>query len=399
MITGKESIYPPPYPDITIARARGVYIYDRAKKRYIDLSGGAGMAIIGYGNERIKRAMSAQAEKLIVSPQKYRTEEAEKLAGKILGLFPGRFDVVMPAVTGSEAVETAMQAAAHHTGRKKFISFAGAYHGHTFAAGSLGEARFNYGITKGVFDTVSSPVKAGEVKTVLADVEKKFVSRDYAAFIVEGVITNAGYLTPPSDFYTRLSRLCAKYGVLLIADEVLAGFGRTGKMFSFEHHRFAPDMVCIAKGLASGYAAISAVVTRDELVRGYDYLATYAWPPLASSVASANIDIIKEKKLVSASRTLGDYALTTLREHLGKCSLVKEVRGKGLGISLIFNSPTEAQRIYKKCLERGVVLFKNIYVSMLFIQPPLSISKKELSGALKAVISVITREAKEKNVC
>ncbi|MFH0891596.1 MAG: aspartate aminotransferase family protein [Candidatus Falkowbacteria bacterium] len=387
----KFSIFPPFYPDITITRADGVYVYDKDNKKYIDLSASAGMCDLGYNNNEINRVIADQIKKLTVAPQKYRTPEREALVKKILSLFPQKYDAVIPAVTGSEAVEAAMQTAVNLTGQDRFLSFDRAYHGRTFAAGSLGEGFFGFGIFKDNFDTVRPPLKQSEVRGVIKKIAAMFKVKKYAAAVVEGVITNAGYLFPPPEFYRALSGLCHRHKVLLIFDEVLTGFGRTGKMFSFEYHGILPDLVCLSKNIAAGQIAMGAVVAPRFLVEGYEGYSAFTWPPLGCAIALKSIDIIVKKDLVSHSRKLGRVALLILKKQLDNCPYIDNISGLGLGMAIKFNSSETARRVHEACLAAGIMLFRKLDVSLLVIQPPLIIKREELMGALKKVIAIIKK--------
>lgn len=396
----KKIIYPPPY-NIFISRAEGVYVYDDINnKKYIDLSGAAGMSIIGYGNDYIKKKIKNQLDKLLVTPQKYQTKESDKLAKNLLSLFSDDcYDTVIPTVTGSESVEVALQLSINHTKSNYFLSFNQAYHGQTLAAGSLGEADYDYGFSDNKFEVVAVPRNNLDSEKIIKSIKEKFSKRKYAGFVLEGVVSNAGYVLPPSDFYVKLRNLCNKHKTLLIFDEVLTGFGRTGEIFSFYHHGVVPDIVCLAKGLSSGYSAIGAVVTNRNLVCDYDYFATFAWSPLACSIASANIDLINKNNLVKKSKTLGDFILSVLKKKLINCPLVKDIRGLGLAIAIELYKKEDVFKIYKECLENGVFVFKNPYNKIIFIQPPLIIKKTELELATKKVInSIVSIYNKSKNV-
>ncbi|OGF24978.1 hypothetical protein A2303_05275 [Candidatus Falkowbacteria bacterium RIFOXYB2_FULL_47_14] len=385
------SIFPLFYPDITITRADGVYVYDKNNKKYLDLSASAGMCNLGYNNKEINRVIAGQIKKLTVAPQKYRTTEREALVNKILSLFPKKYNAVIPAVTGSEAVEVAMQIAVSRTGQNRFLSFDRAYHGRTLAAGSLGEGFFGYGIFKDHFDTVRPPFKQTEARKAVKKIAVMFKVKKYAAVVVEGVITNAGYLFPPSEFYRALSDLCRRHNVLLIFDEVLTGFGRTGKMFSFEHHGVQPDLVCLSKNIAAGQIAMGAVVAPRFLAEGYEGYSAFTWPPLGCAIALESIDIIVKKDLVRQSRKLGNAALPMLKKQLDNNPLIDNISGLGLGIAIKFNSRETAQRVYEICLNAGIMLFRKLDVSLLVIQPPLIIKKEELMGALRKVIAIIKK--------
>ena len=390
MIHFFDIIHPPLYSGFRIDRADNVYVYDTVKKRkFIDLTAGAGMAIVGYNNRKILDVTHVQADKMAISPQKYRTEEAGVLAGKILALFPAGYDRVVPAVTGSEAVEIALQAAILYTGRKSVVSFAGAYHGHTLGTGALGDGYKNFGYLKRYFQTVEPPINKAQIQSVIAGIEQKLKTRRYAAFIAEGVVTNSGWQTVPPGFYKKLHSICRKYGTLLVFDEVLTGFGRTGKMFSFEHHDVKPDVVCLAKGLASGYMPIAAVVTNRRLVEKYDGFSTFAWSPLACAVASANIEIIVKDRLAGKSRRLGQQALATLHKYLDNHQKINSINGLGLGIVISFKIKDDVEKVYQNCLDQGVLLFKNSHIKCIMIIPPLIIGKTILDKATKIITEVI----------
>ncbi|MDD2753141.1 MAG: aspartate aminotransferase family protein [Candidatus Portnoybacteria bacterium] len=396
----KESyLYPCNLPGLKIVRTDDVYLYDENNKKYVDLSASAGVVAVGYNSHRMKEVMRRQAEKNIFSPQLQETSESILLAKKILGLFPAGFDSVLRATTGSEAVEIAMKIAARQTGRSKFLSFKGAYHGHTFAAMSLGgENRLTKEFTPILarFATIKHPSSLNKGRALPADfkktlksIEKELKRGGCAGFVAEGVVTSAGCFNFPDGFFKEVLKMCRRYGTLLIFDEVLTGFGRTGKMFSFEHFSICPDMVCLAKGLGSGYAPISAVVSRKELIGNFVYMSTFAWSPLACAVALENINIIEEEKLAKNSCDLGRLTLGFLKKSLSKNKAVKEIRGKGLIIAIEFFNNNDARKIFNDCLKKGVLLFKNYSDNMLFVQPPLNIRKNILNKALGTVIGSI----------
>lgn len=402
-LTRETYLYPCNFPDIKIVRTDDVYFYDENNKKYIDLSSSAGVVTVGYNNRRIKKVMRQQAEKNIFSPQLYETDESILLTKKILSLFPTDFNSVLRAATGSEAIEIAMKIAMRHTARRKFLSFRGAYHGHTIATMPLGgENR----LTKEFkpfwphFTIVDHPFFSQGKKSaltfeeILKFIDQELKGNNYAGFITEGMITGAGCLNFPKYFFKKLFKICKKYGTLLIFDEVLTGFGRTGKMFSFEYFGISPDIVCVAKGLTSGYAPMAAVVSKKNIVGDFIYLSSFAWSPLSCAIALENINIIEEKKLVKNSKNLGLFSLDYLKKKLNKnLRAVKDIRGKGLIIAMEFFNKNAAQKIFMDCFNKGVLLFKNYSDNILFIQPPLCIKKKILKRALDIIIESIKNNA------
>ncbi len=389
--------------NIKIIKADDVYLYGENNKKYIDLTASAAVVNVGYNNTEIKQEIKKQMDKLIISPQTCRTDEADALARKIYHLFPIDLNMIMRAVTGSETVEIAIKIAVLYSERDRIMSFDHSYHGQTISTLSLG----NDYLARKPFIKLFPRVKIvtppyllksqgsleDKSKKVLGKIEEFFQRQKYAAFITEGLMTSAGCLPFGKNFFRDLSFLCKKYGVLLIFDEVLTGFGRTGKMFSFDYYNIVPDVVCISKGMGSGYIPIAAVVTKDYIGKKLDYFSTYAWTPLACVVASKNIDLILTKNLVRNSELLGVYALKKLKEELHSDPIV-DIRGIGLEIGIELSSLCSVDDIVKLCISRGVFLSKADLPNTFVIHPPLNINKNTLDKALDIVIGAIKDSAK-----
>jgi len=396
----KPILYPKYSNNIKIVRADGFYLYDENNKKYIDLTASAGVVNVGYNNAEIKEEMKKQMERLIFSPQTCRTNEAEDLAERIYGLFPKELNTILKAATGSESVEIAMKMAKLNTKRDRFMSFDHSYHGHTIATLSLGNEDFLRKEFKTNFPKVKiiTPPYLLKIKGDLGDkcketlkiIEKNFKRQDYAAFITEGMLTSAGCLMFNIDFFQSLSKLCKKYGVLLIFDEVLTGFGRTGKMFSFEHFDIVPDIVCISKGLGSGYVSIASVITKEHIGKGFDYFSTYAWTPLACSASNKNIEIILRNNLVNNSRDLGEHAIKRLKSELAE-KYVADIRGIGLEIGIELSPLCNVDDVVKLCADDGVFLSKADLPNTFLIHPPLNINKAVLDESLNVLIKIIIK--------
>lgn len=278
------------------------------------------------------------------------------------------------------------------------MSFDHSYHGQTISTLSLG----NDSVTRKPFVKLFPKVKIvtppyllkfhgsleDKSRKVLVRIEELFQRQKYAAFITEGLMTSAGCLPFGKDFFRNLSLLCKKYGVLLIFDEVLTGFGRTGKMFSFNYSNIVPDIVCISKGMGSGYIPIAAVVTKDYIGKELDYFSTYAWTPIACVAAKTNIDLILLNKLVENSRLLGEFALNKLEKELGKDYTVA-IRGIGLQVGIELLPLYNVDDVIKLCMTNGVFVSKADLPNTFVIHPPLSINKTVLNKALCTVIKAI----------
>lgn len=391
-MTPERFLYPNNFLIPEIKTARGVFLRDKNGKEYLDFSSSAGVVNVGYGEKKIIKVLTAAAKKPFI-PQWSYSDDARKLLNELSDLLPHDLNAVMRAVTGSEAVEIALQMAFDYTGKKTILSFEGAYHGHTLAAGRLGDSQPEEKSVGLNFIALPHPYKEKTNKqgdNILGKIEKIMKKGDCAAVITEGLTTNAGCLPFPDGFFKKLLSLSQQYGALLIFDEVLTGFGRTGKMFSFQHHEITPDIVCLSKGFSSGYAAIAAAVTRKEIAENFSYFSTFAWPPLACAAAAENVKIIKRKKLASRAEVLGKFALAYLKDSLKINRSVKDIRGLGLLMAVEFENHGLTPGIFKAAKANGLVLFKNESPGILFIQPPLIITKKELERGLNLFIKALS---------
>jgi acetylornithine/N-succinyldiaminopimelate aminotransferase len=377
----KRYLYPSFDLGLEIKKAKRVYLFDKKNKKYIDLSASSGTVNIGYNHPTMRKVFSDQAKKLIFSPQLAKTKESILLLNKILDLLPKRFNAVVRATTGSEAVEIAMKLASCHTKRKKFLIFKNSYHGHSNLSSSVE-------IEHPIYQGSKSKQKA-EFKKILTQIKNELKKKIYAGFITDGIVAEAACFYFPKNFFRTLAKLCRKYGTLLIFDEVLTGFGRTGKMFAFEHYNITPDIICVAKGLSSGYAAIGATITKKEIAEGFVYFSTFAWSAFASRVALENLDIIKKEKLIKRSRRLGLMGLNFFKKQLNNHPKIRRISGLGLIIAVEFNGIEDARKVFNQCLNQGVILFKRHLSNKIFIQPPLCINEKTFKKSLEIIVTVI----------
>lgn len=384
-----------------IVRAEGVYLFDENGRRFVDLTSSASVANIGYANERVIAAMQTQLSKLIFSPPWCISDEAEELSGKLIRLFPEYLNTILRVTTGSESVEVALKLGKRYTKRSKFLSFEHSYHGHTIASMAIG---MNDGTKKDFLpliesDTLKHPhISSGihmtesDISNTLTEIEKKLCTKEYAAFVTETMATSAGNYVLPKSFFTQLKEICNRYGTLLIIDEVLTGFGRTGRMFSFERFEVQPDIVCVAKGLGCGYSPIAATITKKEIAQGFDYFATFAWNPLACKTASAVLDEYDRLDLVKNSEELGSKALLELQQKIGDDLNIKEIRGMGLRISIEFKKEDFFKRVKDRLLEKGIFSGSADLPSILIISPPLCISSEEMDYIIATIVSCVNDE-------
>lgn len=396
-----NELYPFHSWGVKIVKAEGIYLFDKSGRKFIDLTSSASVANIGYANERVISTMRTQLDKLIFSPPWCISDEAEELSGKLIRLFPKYLDTILRVTTGSESVEVALKLAKKYTKRSQFLSFEHSYHGHTIASMAIG---MNDRTKKDFLpliesDTLKHPniangihMTESDLSKTLAEIETRLSTKKYAAFVTETMATSAGNYMLPKSFFTQLKEICGKYGTLLIIDEVLTGFGRTGGMFSFERFEIRPDIVCIAKGLGCGYSPIAATITKKEIAEGFDYFATFAWNPLACKTASAVLDEYDRLDLVKNSEKLGAKALLELQRKIGDNRNVKEIRGIGLRISVEFDNEDFFKKVKDKLLVNGIFSGSADLPSILIISPPLCISSKEMDYVISSIVNCVNNE-------
>jgi adenosylmethionine-8-amino-7-oxononanoate aminotransferase len=381
-------------------RGEGCFVFTAEGRRYLDASGGAAVVTIGHGVEEVAHAMAEQAGRLAyVHSSQFHTAISEKLAQRILALAPagmregGR---VFFTSGGSEATESAIKLARQYwleRGEKKrvrVISRRQSYHGATLGALAVsGNTRRREPFAPMVSEwghvaecycyRCPLGLKYPECNVDCADELERMLLRDgsvdVAAFIFEPVSgATLGGVAPPDGYVQRIADICKRHGILLIADEVMTGMGRTGKAFAVEHWGVAPDMILVGKGIASGYAPLGAVIASGQVVeaisRGsasFMHGFTYSGHPVAAAAGNAVLDYIEKEKLFERVEPMG-CQLRAMLEPLRRFSVVGDIRGMGLlcGIELVRDAKTReaypsdariAQRIQEDALEAGVMTY------------------------------------------
>jgi 4-aminobutyrate aminotransferase-like enzyme len=384
-----------------IIKAEGIYLFDENGRKFVDLTSSASVVNVGYANERVISAMRTQLDKLIFCPPWCISDEAEELSAKLIRLFPKYLDRILRVTTGSESVEVALKLAKRYTKRSNFLSFEHSYHGHTIASMAIGmnnETKKDF-LPLIESDTLKHPhivngkyMTESDLSKTLTEIETRLSTKKYAAFITETIATSAGNYMLPKSFFVELKEICSKYGTLLIIDEVLTGFGRTGSMFSFERFGIEPDIVCIAKGLGCGYSPIAATITKKEIAEGFDYFATFAWNPLSCKTASAVLDEYDRLGLVKNSEKLGSNALLELQKRISDNQNIKEIRGTGLRISIEFIDEDFFKKVKDRLLVEGIFSSSADLPSILTISPPLCISSEEMDYVISTIVNCINHE-------
>lgn len=422
-------------PPTKIVKGEGAYLTDSDGNTYLDAIAGVWCVNVGYGREELAKVAYEQMVNLAYLNPTMSHDAGIQLSQKLLQLigFDGH---VYFSASGSEANELAFKIARQYhmqagteggANRQKIISRYRAYHGNTMGALSAtgqAERKIGYGLSMPGFIHIPppypyrrhpnlSPTEHGlQVAQVLEDTIIYEGYQTVAAFIMEPMISGGGVLIPPDEYLPAVREICDKYNVLLIFDEVVSGFGRTGKMFGHQHWNIQPDILTCAKGIASGYMPISATAVREDIFAAFlgkpgslnhlRQINTYGGHPVACAVALQNIDIIEREKLVENSAQVGGYLLAQLK-MLADHPNVGEVRGKGLllGIELVEDKvtkvpldPARVSQIIGICKEKGVLIGKNGntipgLANVLVMSPPLILTQAEADRIVETIDSAL----------
>lgn len=353
------------YPlfDIEIVSGKGCHVYDAEGTEYIDLYGGHAVISVGHSHPHYVEALKRQAEKLVFYSNSVQNSLQVKLAEK-LGRLSGYDDYQLFLVnSGAEANENAMKLASFHTGKARVVSFSKAFHGRTSLAV---EATDN--------PKIVAPINANDRITFvpfgdIAAVEAELAKGDVAAVIIEGIQGVGGVNIPSVEFWKALRAACDKYDVVMIADEIQSGYGRSGKFFAHQHSGVRPDMITVAKGIANGFP-MSGVLISPKFKPVYGMLGTtFGGNHLACAAAIAVLDIFEQENLVENARRVGEHLLEKLREIPG----IKEVRGQGLMIGLEFDYPVKDLR--RKLLFEQKVFTGASGTNVIRLLPPLVLTE------------------------
>ena len=338
---------------VRVARSRGSYVFDNRGRKYVDFLAGWCVGNFGWNNSRLERARrSFNGPDYVYPNDSY--APWEELAGLLARIAPAGLTMCYRATGGSEAVDIALQAALVHTGRSRFVSLEDAYHGNTIGSLSVGEGAPENVMRKS--HKISLPLDAN----ALDRVETQLKRRDVAGFIMEPVPINLGVESPEPEFMEGLSKLCTRYGTLLIMDEVATGFGRTGRLFASEHYDIEPDIMTLGKAITGGVVGAGAVISTDEVAESMaedgSFYSTYGWHPLATHVAIANVRWIIQNK----RRLLDGVAATSayFRDRLSTMDFGDEVKLniRGLAIGVDVGDEDGADEVVAKCRRGGLLL-------------------------------------------
>jgi len=375
--------------DIQVVRTTGEFIYDHSGKRYIDFNAGWCVGNLGWSRKEIQSKIVPSKVPAYIAPG-YHYRGWADLAELLASIAPGKLQKSVRATGGTEAVEAAMQIAMLYTGRTKFLSVEGSYHGNSIATLSIGSS-----VNREQFKNLLP--NCIKIKPPLDDkaadkVEARLKNKDIAALIMEPVICNLGVMIPEHAFMKRISALCRRYGTLLVIDEVACGFGRTGKLFACEHFEIEPDILCVAKAITGGYAPMGACITTAKIAgkalkNGFQFYSTYGWHPLAVEAAIANIHYWKRNKgkILSNVTALSQRFTDRLSQMKFKNGVTLRILGLAIGIEV--SDSKYADRIQQKCLKKGL-LFSTQENTLTFF-PPLTMKQATAEEGLKILESCL----------
>ena len=398
------------------ARAEGIYLYDAAGARYTDFTSGIGVTNTGHCHPRVVKAIQDQAANLIFGQMNIVIPPAAlALAERLNEVTPAGIDQFFFSNSGAEAVEASVKLARMATKRKNIIVMQGSFHGRTHQAMAMTTSkyiyRYNYQPLPGAIFVAPFPYSYffgwSEAETTafcLRQLDQLLHSQsapdETAAIIIEPVLGEGGYVPAPAGYLQALRALCDEHGILLIADEVQTGFGRTGKFFAMDHAGVVPDIMVMAKGLGSGMP-ISAIGARAELMTHWKagtHGGTYGGGnAVATAAACATIDTIRDEKLVENASVQGERLMHGLREIQAEHPVIGDVRGLGLMVGVEFTGTdgapdaASAGRVQKACLQRNLLLLTcGTYGNVIRWIPPLVVTAEQIDEALGIFNEAVT---------
>ncbi|MDY0091169.1 MAG: acetylornithine/succinylornithine family transaminase [Candidatus Vecturithrix sp.] len=362
---------------VVVVKGKGMSLWDSDGVEYLDMGAGIAVANLGHCPDRVVQAITEQAETLITCPELFYNDRRAELLTKLSAIFPEGYNRFFLCNSGTEAIEAALKFARLATGKTDFIVMQNAFHGRTFGALTA--------TAKQKYRQPFEPLVPGFIRAPYNDVEavKESLTENTAAILVEPIQGEGGVFVPDENYLAQLSDVCQECGVLLLVDEIQTGFGRTGQWFAFLHDkRVKPDMVCMAKGLGSGFP-IGAVAVGPRLPQFHpgDHGSTFGGNPLACAAALATIQVIEEENLIDHSAEMGTYLLEQLRTI--HSPLIREIRGKGLmaGIEL----KTKAQKYLKALQTDHKIVAMVCGTTVLRLVPPLIIEKSHIDRTVEAL--------------
>jgi ornithine--oxo-acid transaminase len=380
--------------DVVLTRGAGIWVWDVAGNKYMDFLASYSAVNQGHCHPKIVEALIKQSRELALISRAFRSDQLGPFCKELCELTG--FDKVLPMNTGAEAVETAIKAARKWgykvkgvpDGKAEILVFGNNFHGRTTTiVGFSPEPQYKEHF--GPFAPGFTLLPFGDTEAV-----RQAINPNVVAILIEPIQGEGGIIVPPAGYLRSLRDLCDEHNILLVADEIQSGLGRTGKLFAFEHEGIRPDMVTIGKALSGGMYPVSALLANDVvmgLFRAGDHGSTYGGNPVAAAVARTALRVLVDEGMIENSAKLGSY----LMERLGKLEsdFVKEVRGRGLWVGIELHKEAGGARRFCEQLMKDGVLCKETHQHVIRLAPPLTITREELDWALERVERVLASEA------
>ncbi len=399
------------YMDRSWSHGIGHRLYDTSGRAYLDFANGIAVTALGHAHPRVTAAIHTQVDRLMGPVHAIGfAESTVRLARMLADTFPDPLDTVLFLNSGSEAIDGAIKLARRVTGRPAILAFRGAFHGRTIGATSVTSSSLNYRLGyepllpsiyqlpypaayRGFHDDDAAATEA-----CLSHLDDLFATTvapsQVAAILIEPVQGEGGYYPAPAAFLQALRAVCDQHGILLIADEIQSGFGRTGEMWAFEHAGIVPDVVCVAKAIANGLPLSAIVASRDVQVRWGRgaHGTTYGGNPVACAAGIAVLETIRDENLVTNARLRGAELTSGLRELMADHPTIGDVRGPGLmiGVEFVKDRATRepdgatAEAVTARAAEAGLLLLScGIHHQVIRWIPPLDVSVPEIEEALR----------------
>ena len=370
---------------IEVVSAEGIYLLDRSGKKYIDLISGIAVSNLGHQNQHIKSALLDQLNKHlhVMVFGEFSQEIQNKLAQKLATFLPESLNCLYVVNSGTEANEAALKLAKRATGKTRLVSFRGAYHGSTHGSLSVsGNEQKKYAFRPLLPDVLQLPFNDCDAL--------ESIDHQVAGVIIESIQGDAGVRIPSKEFMAKLRRICDEHCILLIADEIQTGFGRTGKLFAYEHFDIVPDIVTIGKAFGGGMP-IGGLVTSQKIMSLFTsnpplgHITTFGGHPMCCAGALAGLEVLENENIVSKVEQKG-----VLFESLLKHKMIMEIRRKGLFFAIELENPDIVQKVVEGCKNKGLLSFWFLSCPESFrIAPPLIITEKQIALSCEIINEVM----------
>lgn len=393
MITNEDSFLINLYQrfPVTVERAQGATIWDTDGKEYIDCMGGYGVAIIGHCNKDVINAITLQMNKLMVCHMSTYNNSRLQFLSKLNSIAPENLSRIFLSNSGAESIEAALKFSRKFSQKGGIISMYGGYHGKTFGALSV---TYNSKYRKS-FNPLLEGIKFvpfGDISSLIDAIDESI-----GTVILEPIQGESGIIMPPDGYVKAVREICTEKKIVLIFDEIQTGLGRTGKMWAGQNWTTAPDIMCIAKGIASGIPT-GVTFVKDEIAKCMnlgEHSSTFAGNPITCSAGSATIDTIIKEDLVTKASDTGTYFKKNLIELKEKHPIIRDVRGMGMMLAL--ESRFDVRDILMDGIRNGLLM---LYSGRTIIRllPPLVMKKEQVSRAIEIMDKILTLEEKRRNV-